>query len=238
MTVPAPRPKPAAQRAVARRALLRGALVASLATPAIGCAPGELRLRSGERVPRGEIPLYLVSRDWHTDVLCDADLLDATTRALLMPSLPQGGHAAIGFGARDFMMEPEPTVGHYLVALLNSPGAVAVSRMPPRLAEAGPFEDVAEIRIDRVGFGRLLHHIRAEIAEDEAGLPRRLGASLFRSGRVLFEAKRSYSSLFTCNSWVAEMLSAAGLPFETEGVIWPTQVMRQAHRLAALQGVG
>lgn len=210
-------------------------LAAALAAPSLGCAPGRLALDAGDPVPRGDIPLALLSYDWHTDVVFRTDLLDAPRRAALMPSLPVGGHIAIGFGARPFMMDDSPGLFGFVDALIDAPGAIAVSHVPPRIADAELIEDLAEIRIDAAGFRRLLRGIEADIARDGRGQPLRVGDRLFRRARVLFESPLTYGADFTCSTWIAERLRGAGLPFETAGIVWPAQLMRQAHQLATLQ---
>lgn len=54
-----------------------------------------------------------------------------------------------------------------------------------------------------------------------------------RPGRRFYAAARGYHLGYTCNTWTAEMLAAAGLPVRPEGVVLARGVRAQA---AALPG--
>ena len=52
-----------------------------------------------------------------------------------------------------------------------------------------------------------------------------------RPGRRFYAADRAYSLAYTCNSWTAEMLAAAGLPVSAQGVVLARGVTGQAAAL-------
>ncbi|HYF08835.1 MAG TPA: DUF2459 domain-containing protein [Acetobacteraceae bacterium] len=218
--------------ATTRRRLLGGALAAPLAGGA--CAPLALTAAA----PAGEIPVHVLVRDWHADVVFDIALLRPPLRDALLRSLPRSGHAAIGFGSREFLMNGDPDALSMIAAFLYTPGAVSVSQVDPPLAKAELLEDMAELRIGPAGLGALLRFVRDEIVHDTQGQPVPAGDAVYRRSRVLFQARRSYSPFFTCTTWAAQLLQAAGLPVQATGVVWPVQLMSQVHRLSALQRGG
>lgn len=151
-----------------------------------------------------------------------------------MRGLPQHVQISLGFGQREYMLSSEPGSMEALRALVPSAGVVAMGWLPEQAAEAAGAYDSATLWIDAAGLERLIRHVDAEILRDAGGTARAIGGRP-QHGRNLFDSTRRYSAAFTCNTWTAEVLHAAGLPFATAGVAWPRDVMRQAHRIAAAQ---
>lgn len=209
-----------------RRALL-GALLAG------GCAGSGAALIPGA-VPGGGIALALVARALHTDIGVPEELVPAHLRAIWTRGLPSRGQVSFGYGQRDYMMSNEPGSAEALRALFTSPGVIAVGVLPRRADQAGGVYDATELRVDEAGRDRLLRHVEADMARDGEGPVGAIDGRPY-SGRNLFLSRRDYNAVFTCNTWVADALRVAGLPFETAGVAWPGDVMRQAHRIAAAQ---
>ena len=221
-----------------RRAMLRGAIPCALALPALGCAMADpVPLAGIGPVPQGNIPLCLVSRDWHTEIGLPLRLLDAPAAEDWRGVVPQDGQVGFGFGAKAFMMAPSPGMSEALAALLNAPGVVAVSGMSARPADDGQVDDYVELKVTQAGLGRMLHFVRQQVERDAAGRPALVDGGPFR-GRSLFDSRLRYSSHFTCNTWTLQALGAAGLPVQSGEVVWSRQVMRQAHRIAAAQAAG
>jgi len=54
-------------------------------------------------------------------------------------------------------------------------------------------------------------------------------------GSFYYESARSYSGLYTCNTWTTQALHEAGLPIHSFGVEFSGQVWRQVRRLAGEQ---
>lgn len=225
-----------------RRALLRALGAGLLAAPAGGCAyfdPSGTLQRNLSGVPQGSVPIFLVVGDWHLDIVVETRLIAPPLLDDFMPPpLDRRGHAAFGFGSRQIFENSKPDAGSFALAFMNTPGAMAVCHAPPRLSDMEYFEQSVELRLTPEGFDTLIGTLRAEIRDDAEGRPLRIGDGLFRRGRVLFETHRRYTPRYTCSTWAAELLAAAGLPFMVTDVVWPQQVMRQARRIARQQGLG
>jgi uncharacterized protein (TIGR02117 family) len=217
--------------------------MAAVAAPAIGCAMADpAPLAELGPVPRGTIPLTLVSSDWHTDIGVPVDMLDAPTREDWLNAVPRRdlpailplhGRITFGFGAKVFMTAAAPGVEEALAALMNAPGVVAVSGRPAPAAPFDRVDDHAEVKVTPEGLAQLLHFVRQQVARDAAGRPSLLSG--FFRGRKLFDSRLRYNADFTCNTWTLQALRAAGLPVRPDGVVWSRQVMRQVHRVAEQQ---
>jgi len=63
--------------------------------------------------------------------------------------------------------------------------------------------------------------------------PQPLGPGPY-AGSAYFAAIPRYSALYTCNTWVADALHAAGLPVRSTGVVFAYQLWAQARDLAGM----
>lgn len=216
-----------------RRAVLRGAALGGLVAPAMGCGLFDPPIAVGA-VPAGSIPLRVVWRDLHTDVGVPVALLDDAARADWVRAVPRDGMVAFGFGARNYMMIAEPGIGDALESVMGVPGAVAISLLPLRAEDIAQARAVIDLTVPPAGLAGLLRFVREDIARDPAGAPIPVpGGPYF--GRNLFDARRRFHAGFTCNTWTAEALRAAGLPVPSAGIVWPGQLMRHVRRVAAAQ---
>lgn len=116
-----------------------------------------------------------------------------------------------------------------LSALLPSNSALLVTalRVPP---EAAFPDKTVELGVSRAGLTRLVGFIREDVETDSGGNPILLGPGPY-PGSVFWAGRRTYDAFFTCNSWTAAGLRAAGLPFRGNA-LFADQVMDQARRLA------
>ena len=211
---------------LSRRALL----AAGAAAPLPACV-GPLPALDAGALPRSEASLVLRAAELHTEIGVTLAALGEEKRAIVAARLGRPQRVAFGYGQRDYMAAPDPGVGHALRALATSPGVVAMSVLPPF---AGEDADTVALGVEAAGIAALLRFVEGQVPRDAQGKLRPIGDGLHR-GRVLFDSALPYSAAFTCNTWTAEALKAAGLPFASGGVVWPGQVMAQARRIARLQ---
>jgi hypothetical protein len=69
---------------------------------------------------------------------------------------------------------------------------------------------------------------------DGSGNPRLVGPGRF-PGSQFYAAEHGYSLAYTCNTWVADALHAAGLPVDEGGVVFSGQTMARVEAAAAAQ---
>ena len=187
-------------------ALLLLAGCAAIPAPA-GCVPG----MAGPAV-------WLVDRGWHTELFVPAaavtgPLAATTGRFAAAPMV------AFGFGKRDWITAEQRHISITLAGPMPGPGVVEVTGSPGLPAGA------IRLALDASGMAGLQAFLAASLA-DPAAPP----VVVSRFGQHFHDASRSYSLAYTCNTWVAEALAAAGLPVRAHGVRLTRSVLAQAAR--------
>lgn len=134
--------------------------------------------------------------------------------------VPHAEFLEIGWGDRDYYMEPAPGLWMALRALLSpTPAAlhVAAFNPPPEHYFAGA--GIVELTLTAPGFTALVGAVResherepgADGQDRPGGWPPPLGPGQYGASR--FFASRERFHLFrTCNVWTAGVLAAAGVP--------------------------
>ena len=180
---------------------------AAVAPPA-ACGPGE----SGAAT-------WLVDRGWHTELLVPAAAftgpLAAATRRF-----PGAALIAFGFGKRDWITAEEPDLATILAGPLPGPGVVEVT------GRGGLPPGAIRLPLGAAGMAGLQRFL-AESLADPAAAP----AVVSRYGQHFHDAARGYSLAYTCNTWVAAALAAAGLAVRPQGVRLTRGVLRQVAAL-------
>ena len=196
---------------------MRGILAFFLAVLLAGCAAIPLPAACGPDQPGPAI--WLADRGWHTELLVPTALIDGPL-AQATGRFPGAPLIALGFGKRDWITAARPGLGTILAGPLPGPGVVEVTGRP-----ALP-DNAIRIPLDAGGMAALLRHLSASLA-DPAAPP--VVTSAY--GQHFHTASRAYSLAYTCNSWVAEALGAAGLPVRAAGVRLTRGVLRQVTAL-------
>jgi hypothetical protein len=147
---------------------------------------------------------------------------------------PDAAWMVFGFGDRDYVLAESPGLGTSLAALWPGPGAILVTGL--RVAPDAGFGAGASIplRLPPGGMAGVAGFITASLATPEPLRPGPYPGSLF------LPASRFYSAFYTCNTWTAEGLAAAGLPVEPAGILFAAQVnaLGEALRAAGYDGAG
>ncbi|MDO9417304.1 DUF2459 domain-containing protein [Pararhizobium sp.] len=73
-----------------------------------------------------------------------------------------------------------------------------------------PASDVVELSLSERGLRRLAEKLSASFARTQAGQPVELGQGIYGPS-LFYQATGHYSLLNTCNRWISDLLSAAGL---------------------------
>ncbi|WP_165943282.1 DUF2459 domain-containing protein [Roseicella aquatilis] len=176
--------------------------------------------------PPGEVA-WLLERGWHLEIaLRRADLVAPLTG--IAARFPGAETLLFGFGKRSYVLAEAGAVEELLLGPLPGRGAVEVRALSAEVA-ALPGPAVA-LPLPPGGQARLQAFIAGSIlwdgAEPRPAHPRPVQDSLF------YEARRGYSLLYTCNTWTAEALRAAGLPVSAQGVVLAGAVLAQLPRVA------
>lgn len=194
---------------------------------ACAMAPPGAASDSAERT----VTAFVVIRGWHSDIAIPADALGPRL-AGLRDTFPGARYFIFGLGERSFLLREQPGLLDMITALLPSPTALLVTaiRVSPPDAFTPPAEVIA-VPLTPRGLANLGDFIASSFEYTPQGAPRLLTTGPYPGG-LFYYATRTYSAVFTCNTWTAEALASAGLPVRTTGVLFGGDVARQA-RLAA-----
>ena len=140
------------------------------------------------------------------------------------------GFLEVGWGDRAFYQAPDAGVGLAVKAAFASEGSVlhvtGLDRAPPeQLAGA----DVVPVVLSARGAEALARFVSDAYARDAADRPMDLGPGLYPGSRF-YAATGRYSLLYTCNSWIAAALRAAGCPITPAWALTASNLVFQARR--------
>jgi len=183
--------------------------------------------------PPGDAVIYVIGRGWHTDIGLPTEEIAEPLAALERP-FPGVRFLTFGFGDREFLLQRNRSSFAMLAALLPGRGALLVTALSATPEAAfGPLQVVA------------LHVSRGDLASLQARLWREFELSPSATliplaegpypGSLFYAASATYSGLYTCNTWTADVARAGGLPIPAAGVLFAGQVMRMARWIATRQ---
>jgi hypothetical protein len=144
---------------------------------------------------------------------------------------PDARHLLFGFGERAYWTRPDRALGDMLLALLPGPGAVLVTGLRASPVEAFGDEDVVRLAISQEGMDRLCAFLWATLEQDAGGQPHFLKRGPY-PGSLFYASARRYAAHYTCNTWTAHGLQAAGVPVDASGVLLAGQLMRRLRQAA------
>ncbi len=191
-------------------------------------------LLSGCTAPRPPAPpadalIYIVGRGWHTDIGLPAAEIAGPLTALERP-FPGVRVLTIGFGDRRFLVTGDRSPLSMLKALLPGSGALLVTALATTPQDAFGAADVVPLHISPDDMIRLQDRLWSEF-QLSAGQPIRLMSGPY-PGSLFYAAAATYSGLYTCNTWTADMARSGGLPLPATGVVFAGQVMGMARWIA------
>jgi Protein of unknown function (DUF2459) len=211
-------------------------LAVLLTLPLCGCEPGLPACEPASAAPNDVV--FVVEHGWHTDLAIPAEALRGNM-AIFRDIFPGLQVLVVGFGKRTFMIAPVTTSGDLLVGPFPGQGAIMVVGLKGPPAQA--YEDGMQtaVRLPPGGAERLSDFIW-DTLQTHDGHPLRIRDGLF-PGSVFYATRIGYAGTYTCNTWTADALHAAGVPVDTHGVIFAGQTMSRLARVSrascAINGV-
>ncbi len=207
--------------------VLFGLITLSTALFLGGCAVPPL---PGDPGPKNET-VAVIARGWHTEL----GLPVASLRPPLA-ELAAGFHGAttltFGFGDRAFVLARHRGLGDALGALFPNPGLVLLTVLATSPAAAFGAHDVVLLHVSRTGFAAIAQFIWKSLATEGDEPPKPYGPGPY-PGSLYYAASIPYDAFYTCNTWIAEALRAGGVPVQAAGVLFASEIMREARRAAA-----
>lgn len=162
--------------------------------------------------------IFIVHNSWHAAiVLAKSDLADTA-----MPELadfPSAEFIELSWGDRDYFPNPSAGVFTAIKAALWSGGSVIhLVGVNDSVARFYPGATIVELRLSPPTYRRLVEYLDETFLRDGSPPRAHATAGLFPHSRF-YPARRKFSLLRTCNTWVAEALEQAGLPITAQWVI-------------------
>jgi uncharacterized protein (TIGR02117 family) len=178
--------------------------------------------------------VFVVHNEWHAAIV--AKTADIATAVL--PELAHFSGAAyveLGWGDADFFPAPEGGVWLVLKAAFWSNGSVVhVVGFSSPVKDTYRGAEIIEINLSAEEFQKLIAFVSASIKRDLPGQAAEARPGLFPHSRF-YAAKGKFSILRTCNTWVAEAFSAAGLPISPGYTFTAGMLARQLKQLATVK---
>lgn len=211
-----------------------------LATAACG-APYSLPARSGATPsPRSRsaellVAVAVVDYGWHTGLVLPATALGPPL-APLRDRFPGAEYLIFGWGNRRFYETENPGSGMAVMSLFPSPSVVfvqGVGQRPVRVPLSG--SDVRWLCVSPSGIRRLDSFLAGYFRKGPHGGFISAGRGLLPRSEF-FASTGTYDAFHTCNTWTTEALHAAGLPIDSRGIVFATQVMAEIRSLPACGG--
>ncbi|MBI2535254.1 MAG: DUF2459 domain-containing protein [Deltaproteobacteria bacterium] len=158
--------------------------------------------------------------------------------AAVLPELrdfPSAEQLEFSWGDRDYFPAPDPGIGLALKAAFWSSGSILhVVGSKGSLEHIFAGAEILEIGLSEDGFQRLIKFISDTFSRSSQESPAEARPGLSPNGRF-YAAEGKFSILRTCNTWVAEALSAAELPVSPRDVITARSLGSQVRSLAGKQ---
>jgi hypothetical protein len=178
------------------------------------------------------VTIYVARRDWHIDVGFEVTGLTAPLSSLTR-EFPGVRYLMFGFGDRHYLKARNPHLPNMIAALWPGDGLILVTALSGSPGEAFGDQHVIELSVGQAQARAAQERIVATLALLDGGLQSD-GPGPY-VGSLYLRAVSRYSAVHTCNTWVAEVLKAAGLPLHSRGVIFAGQLWRPVHRIARLE---
>jgi hypothetical protein len=218
------------------------ALVALILACLAACAGPGRSARPGAAEP-GSVIIHVVRRKWHVDVgFAVADL--EPPLAQVARRFPHASYLFFGFGDRHYLLAGGRGASNMLGALWPGPALILATAIENTPEQAFGASQALELRVTARQGRAAQAFIWRSIGGMDAipgGASRDIGPSApdvepYAAGpyddSLYFAATARYSAVHTCNTWVAEVLRAAGLAVRSRFVLFAGQLWPQVRRLA------
>lgn len=178
---------------------------------------------SAERAPA---IIFVARRKWHIDVgFAVGDL--SPELAPLARRFPGARYLFFGFGDKHYLLSKNRHAPTILGALLPGPALILVTALENSPQQAFGRSNVLEVKAtpaQALGAEAFIGRSLVELVEPYANGP--YDESLY------FSATGRYSALYTCNTWAADSLRAAGFRLRSRLVLFAGQLWRQVRKIA------
>jgi uncharacterized protein (TIGR02117 family) len=178
--------------------------------------------------------VFIVHDAWHAAIV----IKKADLTAAVLPELedfPNAEYLEFSWGDRDYFPAPDGGFVMALKAAFWSSGSILhVVGFNGTVAAAYPNAKILKIHLPEKAFQRLVKFISDTFSRPHPPAPAESRPGLFANGKF-YAAEGKFSLLRTCNTWVAEAFSAAGLPINPGYAITAGNLSNQMRTFAAAE---
>ena len=186
--------------------------------------------RPGTVADATAVDILLVRRGWHVDVGFADDDLGGLLAGLGSP-LPGARYVLFGFGDRRYLVTHDESSCSAVAALWPGAAVVLVSGLTATPDAAFSPKQVLRLAVSK-SQARAAQDFIWQSIHAAYGPTTPLATGPY-PGSAYYVATARYSALHTCNTWVAEVLQAAGVTGDSSGVMFAGQVWNDARRAGA-----
>jgi hypothetical protein len=181
----------------------------------------------------GQVVVAVIERDWHTEIgVLSSGVSGPLSK--LHPLSAGGKYVVFGFGDRAYFSDHDAGAGKAFAALFPGPSAVQLATF-----DALPEDEthiVVRIHLSQEALDRIVAFVWDSLDKGDAETPWRV--SEYGQQNVFYAGRLRYDSIYNCNAWTADALRAGGLPFDPSGIMFASEVMEQARKIASVQTAG
>ena len=204
-------------------------VVAMLSLTACAGLPARVQ-RPGTVAVATPVDLLLVRRGWHVDVgFADNDL--GGPLAELDKPLPGARYVLFGFGDRRYLVSHDESSCSAVAALWPGAAVLLVSGLTATPDVAFSPKQVLRLAVSK-SQARAAQDFIWQSIDATYGPTMPLAPGPY-PGSAYYIATARYSAVHTCNTWVAEVLQAAGVTSPSSGVLFAGQLWNDARRAGA-----
>jgi hypothetical protein len=185
------------------------------------------QMPSAASTDRGQV-IYVVRRQWHIVVEFPTDEL-AAPLASLEVNFTNARYLSFGFGDLHYLLAKNKNFPGIFAALWPGRGLILIDGRYASPEEIFGTDQVIRVAVSSAQ-GRAAQAFVWESLSSDTGTVSPYAVAPPDEG-LYFSAVPSYSAVYTCNTWVAQVLAAAGLPIGTRGVIFADQLWSQVRHL-------
>jgi hypothetical protein len=177
--------------------------------------------------------VYVIVENWHTELGLPVEEL-SDNLAFYRQVFSGARFILFGYGKKTFFTAPPDTLSEYVLGPVPGPAAIQAVGLSVSPLEAYPPENTFKLILPPGGAKALSTFIWNDLTKDATGSAKVLGPSTNPDG-LFYAAQSEYNLLHTCNTWAADTLKNAGLPLESDGIVFSSQVRNRITAVAQNQ---
>jgi hypothetical protein len=183
----------------------------------------------------GAVEIHILNNGFHTDLAVPRARLEAGGGPLAQASrtLGPGDWVLIGWGDAKFFVDESPMEGRLLdgARAFFRPGNPSVVMLDPEAGDPGrrfPPDRRRTVRLSQARFDALRARIETSLALED-GRPR-LTTARPGAGARFFASRETFWIGYICNSWMARVLNAGGVPVRPMRAVTAGEVIASLDR--------